>query len=49
MLALFGTSTSNFDDTILVPQSKPRNYGYTKLGEVIKATQLFEIEKRETG
>jgi len=30
------------------PEFDPRNYGYTKLGEVVKATQLFEIEKRET-
>jgi uncharacterized LabA/DUF88 family protein len=31
------------------PEFDPRNYGYTKLGEVVRATQLFEIEKREAG
>ncbi|ADW17670.1 hypothetical protein Despr_1516 [Desulfobulbus propionicus DSM 2032] len=28
------------------PEFDPRNYGYTKLGELVKAMQLFEIEKR---
>lgn len=31
---------SNFD---------PRNYGYNKLGELVKATKLFEIEERPIG
>lgn len=31
---------SNFD---------PRNYGYTKLGELVKAIKLFEIEERPIG
>lgn len=31
---------SNFD---------PRNYGYAKLGELVKATKLFEIEERPIG
>jgi len=31
---------SNFD---------PRNYGYEKLGELVKATKLFEIEERPIG
>jgi uncharacterized LabA/DUF88 family protein len=31
---------SNFD---------PRNYGYVKLGELVKATQLFDIEERPIG
>lgn len=31
---------SNFD---------PRNYGYIKLGEVVKATKLFDIETRSLG
>lgn len=32
--------SSNFD---------PRNYGYTKLGDLVKATNLFEIEERPIG
>lgn len=32
--------SSNFD---------PRNYGYEKLGELVKATMLFEIEERPIG
>lgn len=28
------------------PDFDPRNYGYTKLGELIAATKLFEIEER---
>jgi len=32
--------SSNFD---------PRNYGYEKLGELVKATKLFEIEERPIG
>ncbi len=32
--------SSNFD---------PRNYGYEKLGELVKATNLFEIEERPIG
>ncbi|RBP51573.1 NYN domain-containing protein [Arenicella xantha] len=31
---------SNFD---------PRNYGYTKLGELVKAIKLFEVEERPIG
>lgn len=31
------------------PEFDPRNYGYRKLGELVKATQLFEIEERPTG
>jgi len=27
----------------------PRNYGYGKLGELVTATKLFEIEKRQIG
>ena len=32
--------SSNFD---------PRNYGYEKLGELVKATKLFDIEERSIG
>ncbi len=32
--------TSSFD---------PRNYGYAKLGELVKATSLFEVESRSLG
>jgi len=28
------------------PEFDPRNYGYGKLGELVKATKLFEIEER---
>ena len=31
------------------PNFDPRNYGYTKLGELIAATKLFEIEQRPVG
>ena len=31
------------------PEFDPRNYGYGKLGELVKATQLFEIEERRIG
>ncbi len=31
------------------PNFDPRNYGYTKLGELIDATRLFEIEQRPVG
>lgn len=31
------------------PEFDPRNYGYGKLGELVIATQLFEIEKRKIG
>jgi uncharacterized LabA/DUF88 family protein len=31
------------------PEFDPRNYGYRKLGELVKATKLFEIEERSTG
>jgi len=30
------------------PEFDPRNYGYKKLGELIKATQLFDLEERTT-
>ena len=29
------------------PDFDPRNYGYVKLGELVSATKLFEIEKRQ--
>ena len=31
------------------PNFDPRNYGYTKLGELVAATKLFEIEERLVG
>ena len=31
------------------PDFDPRNYGYTKLGELVAATKLFEIEERLMG
>jgi len=31
------------------PNFDPRNYGYIKLGELIAATKLFEIEQRPVG
>ncbi|MCJ7663319.1 MAG: NYN domain-containing protein [Desulfobacterales bacterium] len=31
------------------PDFDPRNYGYTKLGELVAATKLFEIEERPAG
>lgn len=31
------------------PEFDPRNYGYRKLGELVKAMQLFEIEERRVG
>ena len=31
------------------PEFDPRNYGYQKLGELVKAIKLFEIEERSTG
>lgn len=31
------------------PDFDPRNYGYVKLGELVKATKLFEIEERQIG
>jgi len=31
------------------PNFDPRNYGYTKLGDLIAATKLFEIEQRPVG
>ena len=31
------------------PEFDPRNYGYRKLGELVKAIKLFEIEERSTG
>jgi uncharacterized LabA/DUF88 family protein len=30
------------------PEFDPRNYGYKKLGELVKATQLFEIDERSS-
>lgn len=32
-----------------VPDFDPRNYGYKKLGELVAATKLFEIEERPVG
>jgi uncharacterized LabA/DUF88 family protein len=31
------------------PEFDPRNYGYVKLGELVKATKLFDIEARQIG
>jgi uncharacterized LabA/DUF88 family protein len=31
------------------PDFDPRNYGYSKLGELVAATKLFEIEERPVG
>ena len=31
------------------PDFDPRNYGYSKLGELVAATKLFEIEERQIG
>ncbi|NGP89950.1 NYN domain-containing protein [Fodinibius halophilus] len=31
------------------PEFDPRNYGYQKLGELVKAIKLFEVEERSTG
>jgi uncharacterized LabA/DUF88 family protein len=31
------------------PDFDPRNYGYTKLGELVAATKLFDIEERPAG
>lgn len=31
-----------------LPEFDPRNYGYKKLGELVKATQLFDLEERST-
>lgn len=31
------------------PEFDPRNYGYQKLGNLVKAIKLFEIEERSTG
>ena len=31
------------------PEFDPRNYGYRKLGELISATKLFNIEERQIG
>src|SRR5690625_6636808 len=31
------------------PGFDPRNYGYTKLGELLQAMKLFEFEERPTG
>ncbi len=31
------------------PEFDPRNYGYAKLGELVTASKLFEIEKRKVG
>lgn len=30
------------------PEFDPRNYGFKKLGELVKATQLFDLEERAT-
>ncbi len=31
------------------PDFDPRNYGYTKLGELVSATKLFDVEERQIG
>jgi len=31
------------------PDFDPRNYGYSKLGELVRATKLFDIEERSLG
>jgi hypothetical protein len=31
------------------PDFDPRNYGYKRLGELVAATQLFDIEERLIG
>jgi hypothetical protein len=31
------------------PEFDPRNYGYKKLGELVAATKLFQIEERTVG
>jgi uncharacterized LabA/DUF88 family protein len=31
------------------PEFDPRNYGYKKLGELVSATKLFQIEQRLVG
>lgn len=31
------------------PDFDPRNYGYGKLGELVKATKLFDAEERKIG
>lgn len=31
------------------PEFDPRNYGYRKLGELVSATKLFDIEERQMG
>jgi uncharacterized LabA/DUF88 family protein len=31
------------------PEFDPRNYGYVKLGELVSATELFEVEFRQLG
>lgn len=31
------------------PDFDPRNYGYVKLGELVSATKLFDIEERQIG
>jgi len=31
------------------PEFDPRNYGYGKLGELVSATKLFDMEERQIG
>ncbi|MDO9528551.1 MAG: OST-HTH/LOTUS domain-containing protein, partial [Syntrophales bacterium] len=31
------------------PEYDPRNYGYGKLGELVSATKLFDMEERQIG
>ena len=31
------------------PEFDPRNYGYAKLGELVRATKLFDTEERSVG
>jgi uncharacterized LabA/DUF88 family protein len=42
-LATVGSNVANQS-----PDFDPRNYGYKKLGEMVKAIKLFEIEERQT-
>ncbi len=43
-LARVGSNVAN-----QAPDFDPRNYGYKKLGELVSATKLFEIEERQVG
>jgi len=43
-LAVVGSSIAK-----QAPEFDPRNYGYKKLGELVTATRLFEVEERAVG